>query len=462
MNTLSIEYLDPASLGSRPSNPRTHSKKQIRQIADSIRQFGFTNPVLIDRTDTIIAGHGRVSGALLLGLDRVPTVRLESLSEAEIRAYVIADNRLAECAGWDDELLAIELQDLIDLQIDTDLGLDVTVTGFDTPQIDLLLADRGVDDDDLDAGDLDDRLAPAEGPAVTCLGDLWQIGPHRLYCGDAIRADSYARLMAGDQAQMVFTDPPYNVPIDGHVSGLGKHRHREFAMASGEMSATVFTDFLTKVFGHLANYSADGSLHFVCMDWRHIGEVLAAGRNAYDDFKNLCVWSKSNGGMGSLYRSQHELVFLFKTGRAAHINNVELGKHGRNRTNVWHYPGVNSFGRQRDSDLARHPTAKPVRMVADAIRDCSHHGGIILDAFAGGGTTLVAAAKTGRRGYGLELDPLYCDVIIRRMVQATGLSATLLDTGEDFGAVEKRRVTAPAEGNKTISTPEEETKYVDW
>jgi len=268
------------------------------------------------------------------------------------------------------------------------------------------------------------------------------VDPEKSSRGDADRFPPSLSLApfgrADARAQMVFTDPPYNVPISGHVGGLGSIQHREFAMASGEMSQAEFTAFLESVFGHLAAYSVDGAIHFQCMDWRHVPEMLAAGTAAYTDLKNICVWAKNNGGMGSLYRSQHEFVFVFKTGTAPHINNVELGKHGRYRTNVWNYAGVNSFGGDR-ADLSLHPTVKPVAMVADAIRDCSHRKGIVLDAFVGSGTTLIAAERTGRRGYGVEIDPAYCDVAIRRLRAVCGLEAILQATGQRFGEVEAQR-----------------------
>jgi len=307
--TLSIVYQAVDSLKPRSTNPRTHSKKQIGQIASAIRRFGFTNPVLVDDANGIVAGHGRVEAAKAVGLDQVPTVRLSAMSEAEIRAYVIADNRLAENAGWDRELLGLELQYLTDLDID----FDVTLTGFELPEIDLLIGELSRADDN----DPADALAEvAAGAPVTRSGDVWRIGGHRLICGDSTRSDTYQALLGERRAQLVFTDPPYNVPISGHVGGLGAVQHREFAMASGEMSPAEFTAFLRTVFGHLAAYSVDGSIHFQCMDWRHLKEMLAAGSAAYSDLKNLCVWAKNNGGMGSLYRSQHEFVFVFKSGTA--------------------------------------------------------------------------------------------------------------------------------------------------
>lgn len=436
MDALKVTYQSPAALRPRATNPRTHSKKQVRQIADSIERFGFTNPILVDQANAIIAGHGRVEAAKLLGFEQVPTIRFEAMTEAEIRAYVIADNRLAELAGWNDKLLAIELQYLTEIEVD----FEVTITGFEMTEVDILIGVQAKAEDPEDAAP-----APRAGPAVTRPGDLWRIGPHRLICGDATDPEVYTRLLDGELAQMIFVDPPFNVPINGHVMGLGKVKHREFAMASGEMTEAQFIAFLTTVFRNLTAASVDGAIHFVCMDWRHLGEVLAAGKQAYSALKNICVWAKTNGGMGSLYRSQHELVFVFKAGTAPHINNVALGKHGRYRTNVWTYAGINSFGKNRDSELALHPTVKPVALVADAILDCSKRRGIVLDAFAGSGTTLLAAHRTGRRGYGIELDPAYCDVILMRLSKATGLEPVHAKAGKTFDTLKRERLTAPEE-----------------
>ncbi len=404
---------------------RTHSKKQLRQIADSIKTFGWTNPILIDAEGGVIAGHGRLEAAKLLGIEHVPTIRIEDMTEAQKRAYVIADNKLAENAGWDTEILAIELQALTEI----DLGFDIETIGFGMGEIDILIG--GINDAD-DEADRLPRIDPSM-PPVSRPGDLWLLGRHRLLCADATRAESFTRLMNGEVAQMVFTDPPYNVPIDGHVSGLGAIKHTEFAMAAGEMSETEFTLFLETVLGHMAAHCIDGAIHFVCMDWRHLYELQTAGRSVYGDLKNLCVWNKTNGGMGSLYRSKHELVAVYKAGHAPHINNIELGAHGRYRTNVWDYAGVNSFGAERDAALAMHPTVKPVAMVADAILDCSNRGGIVLDAFVGAGTTLIAAERTGRRGYALELDPKYVDAALTRYRDLTGVEAVHADTGLTVG-----------------------------
>lgn len=434
MKKLTIFYQPIDALTPRATNPRKHSPKQVTQLARSIERFGFTNPVLVDDTNGIIAGHGRVLAAKQLGMKEVPTVQLASMTEAEIRAYVIADNKLAENAGWDEALLGIELQYLTEL----DINFDVTLTGFELPEIDILIS--GLSLDDKDKPDAADEVPAVASTAITQPGDIWLIGNHRLICGDSTKAETYHLLLGGDRAQMVFCDAPYNLKVQGVVGGLGKIKHREFAMASGEMSKPQFTDFLTTVFTHLVAFSVDGSIHYQCMDFRHMGEMLAAGENTYGEPKNLCIWVKNNGGMGSLYRSQHELVFVFKSGASPHINNVELGKHGRYRTNVWEYAGVNSFGSNRN-DLALHPTVKPTAMVADAIKDCSHRKGIVLDAFAGSGTTLVAAEQVGRHGYGIEIDPIYCDVIIRRMQKLFGLQATLQATGQTFAEVEAARAT---------------------
>lgn len=437
---LSIEYKPTERLAARGRNPRTHSEAQIKQLMRSIEQFGFTNPVLIDETGTLIAGHGRVEAAKRLGHEQVPTICLADMSDVDIRAYVIADNKLAENAGWDHKLLALELGELNEITVDYDLSL----TGFELPEIDVLLQSyAGIDGGGEEDDPADRVLAVAEGEPVTRLGDIWQIGDHRLICGDSTKPDTYETLLGDERASLVFADAPYNVPVSGHVCGSGKVRHREFQMASGEMSEAQFETFLSAVFSHLAAYSANGSMHFQCMDWRHMGEMLRAGSASYDELKNLCIWTKSNGGMGSLYRSQHELVFVFKSGNGPHINNVELGKHGRNRTNVWAYPGVNSFGVQQ-SDLALHPTVKPTALVRDALLDCSHRGDIVLDPFCGSGTTLIAAQETGRQGRGIELDPIYCDVIIQRMASVCNLSAALASTGQCFEEVTSERNEKPA------------------
>ena len=385
MHHPALEMLSPASLKPYPRNARTHSKKQIAAIARSIARFGFINPVLIDEADQIMAGHGRVAAALQLGLAEVPTLRISHLCETDKRAYILADNRLAEKAGWDREVLAVELGELSSLLLD-----EIDLTGFETAEVDLLLSDLG---EELDPAD--EAPAPA-GSTVTRTGDLWRLGSHRLLCGDARDAAAYDRLMAGEQAEMVFTDPPYDVPIAGHVLSRGT-RHREFAFASGEMSGPEFTAFLAEVLRSCAANSIAGSIHYVCMDWRHVAELIAAGRSVYTELKNICVWVKTNAGQGSFYRSQHEFVLVFKSGNTPHLNTFGLGQHGRTRTNVWTYAGVNTFKAGRLDELAMHPTVKPVALVADAMKDCSRRKGLVLDPFMGSGTTIMAGEKVGRR-----------------------------------------------------------------
>jgi DNA modification methylase len=425
LSELAIVYRSIDTLSANPHNARTHSKHQLRQIADSLKAFGFTNPVLIDSKSTVIAGHGRVEAAKLLGSALVPTIRLENLSADQIRAYVLADNRLAENAGWDKSILAIELQHLLTIEDD----FEVTITGFEIPEIDLILKEGNSKQDP------DDVLGISEtDQAVTQLGDLWLLGKHRVFCGNALWHESYVTLMGSQRAAAVFVDPPYNVPIDGHATGNGAVRHREFRMASGEMSEAEFVAFLTTSLRLLVRYSAGSSVHYICMDWRHMAELLAAGKQIYDAILNLCVWTKNNGGMGSFYRSQHELIFVFRNGKGKHRNNVQLGQYGRNRTNVWEYPGVNTFSKQTDEKnlLSLHPTVKPVALVADALLDCSARGELVLDAFLGSGSTLIAAERVGRVCHGIEIDPIYVDVAIRRWQRHTGDYAIHAVTGKRF------------------------------
>lgn len=408
-------------------NARTHSWAQIREIMKSIEVFGFRNPVLIDEDGVVLAGHGRIEAAKQLGMEEVPTIRLADMSPAQRRAYALADNKVAEKAGWDTALVAIELQYITELDID----LDLTVTGFETGEIDLLLgtaANTAPDDEVVEE--------PRRGPSVTRIGDMWKLGDHRLLCADATRPESFERVLGDVPAQLVFLDPPYNVQIEGNVSGLGHFTHPDFAMGSGEMSEGQFIAFLTTVLGHLSAHSADGSIHFVCMDWRHCFELLSATRTVGLEFKNLCVWAKSNGGMGSLYRSRHELIFVLKNGTAPHINNIELGQHGRNRSNVWEYPGLNSFAEGRLAELKMHPTVKPLALVADAILDCSKRRGVVLDCFGGSGTTLLACERTGRVARLMEIDPLYVDVTIRRFRKATGKEVIHTQSGRTFSDLE--------------------------
>lgn len=423
-----------ATLRPYPTNPRTHSKKQIRQIADSIRRFGFTNPVLVSDDDEIIAGHGRVEAAKLLQMKSVPTVRLSHLNAAQRKAYVIADNKLALNSGWDHQLLAVELQALVDL----DFGVEIT--GFSLAEVDLVLEEARDCRTDLRCDATDETpCLPELASATTRSGDLWLLDRHRLLCGDARSRENFDRLLEDERMDLVFTDPPYNVPIDGHVCGLGRIRHREFAMGAGEMSREGFTAFLQLTLGHAAVACRNGSIVLVCMDWRHLGELLAAGEAVFSELKNVCVWNKTNGGMGSFYRSKHELVFVFKVGPAPHTNTFGLGDTGRYRSNVWDYAGVNSLRSSRIEELTMHPTVKPVVLIADTIMDCTRRDELVVDPFAGSGSTLIAAHQTGRRARLIEYDPAYCDQILARFRKVTGKEPRLAATGQTFETIAEGR-----------------------
>src|SRR5439155_3015057 len=429
VSELRIEHVAIERLKLDSRNPRIHSDRQVKQIAGSIKAFGFNVPVLADQDGNLLAGHGRVYAARRLGLREIPVIRLEHLTPEQARAFSIADNRLSETSSWDDRLLAEVFRDLAAVELDFDLE----ATGFSMGEIDLRIEGLSLST----AGNPDpaDELPVAFNQTpVSRPGDLWQLGRHRLLCGNALDQAAYERLMDGAAAGLVFTDPPYNVPIAGHVSGKGRLRHREFIMASGQMPPAQFIRFLATALEQLAKHSDAGSLHYICIDWRHLHELLTAALGVYAEFKNLCVWVKDNAGMGSLYRSQHELVLVFKNGRTSHRNNIELGRHGRNRSNVWKYASPTSFGRggEEGNLAALHPTVKPVALIADAILDCSARGDLVLDPFIGSGSTLLAAERVGRTCRGVELDPLYVDAAILRWQPFTGGNANHPTTGNRF------------------------------
>lgn len=410
---LVVEYRSLASLRPDPGNARTHPAKQVRQIAASIEAFGFANPILVTETGEVIAGHGRLLAAKQLGLAAVPTIRLANLTVDQQRGLRLADNKIALNAGWDIDLLRVELESLSM----ADLTFELDVLGFSSGEIDVVLAGPGHADPD------DEVTPPLPAAPRTRVGDIWILGDHRVGCGDCRDPAFMAAVMDGVKADAAFLDPPYNVKIIGHANV--RSRHREFAMASGEMSEARFTDFLHETLGACAAVSRDGAVHFVCMDWRHLGELHDAADGVYGDLLNLCVWNKSNAGMGALYRSKHELVLVYRVGQAQHFNAVELGKHGRNRTNVWDYPSVNSLRGARRDDLDLHPTVKPIGLVGDAIKDVTRRGEIVLDAFLGSGTSLIAAEREGRRFRGVEIDPAYVDVAVDRWAAMTGCEAVL-------------------------------------
>jgi DNA modification methylase len=426
----------------RPSkrNARTHSKKQIQQITSSVRRFGWVVPIVADEQGNILCGVGRWLAAQNLGLAEVPVIVLSNLSDTEKRALALADNKVAANAGWDRKILAAELAELALLLPDIDLSLEIT--GFEAAEIDSLMGD--LVDPELDPADTLPEIAQIP---ISRTADLWLLGRHRLICGDACSDADLRALMGRERADMVFTDPPFNLCIAATV-GRGKIKHREFASASGEMSPAQFTQFLTDWMMLAARYSDAGALTFAFMDWRHLGEIHAAGRQVYGELKQLIVWAKTNAGQGSFYRSQHELIFVFKNGNGRHQNNIQLGRHGRNRSNLWSHAGVNTFRTGRLDDLSVHPTVKPIALVADAMRDCSRRNDIILDPFMGSGTTILAAERVGRRGYGLEIDPLYVDVAIRRWQDFTKQDAVLKATGQTFDEVTASRTSPRARRTK--------------
>ncbi len=427
---IQIEYRAVAGLILDARNPRQHSQRQVSQLANSIQEFGFVMPVVVDDRGRVVIGHGRVLAAKKLGMLRIPVVEIRHLSEAQLKALRIADNKLGQNAHWDERLLAENLLELKGL----DRDFDLSITGFSLPEIDLAIQTLSevlvVQNDD---------ASSATGVSVCQADDVWELGGHRVHCGDATSEAAFERLMKDERADVVFVDPPYNVPIDGHVSGKGKVRHREFAQGAGEFTREEFIRFLTGSCTLLKNYSKNGAIHFVCMDWKHLEELLSAGREVYDELKNIVAWVKSSAGMGSLYRSQHELICVFKSGTARHTNNVELGKNARNRANVWHYDSAGTEARKGNNVLELHPTVKPVQLVMDALLDCSNRGDVVVDSFLGSGTTLLAAERTGRICRGIELDPLYVDTSIRRWQNLTGQDAIRVSDGKLFRDTEAEK-----------------------
>ena len=426
-----VEMVPPGALKPAKRNARSHNKAQEAAVANSLTHFGIIKPVVIDDHNQIVAGHVVWRAAKTLALKRIPIIRVSHLSETELRAYALADNQLATKSAWDLEILSLELGEL-ELAL-PEIGLDLTITGFEPAEIDAVF-------DSLEAdvvNPADDTPELSAGPAVSFEGAVFELGRHRLLVGDARDEAAYAELMQGEVAEMGIHDPPYNVKIQGNAGGRGRIKRREFVCASGEMSPAQFEAFLKDTLGLCAHHSIDGAIHYVFMDWRHVAELTAAGAEAFDELKNMCVWVKNNAGQGSFYRSEHELVFVFKHGDAPHLNNFGLGAGGRNRSNVWRYAGVNTFRTGRMDELAMHPTVKPVAMISDAMRDCSRRGSVVLDAFAGSGTTIIAAEQTGRRAFCMEIDPHYADVAIRRWQNFTKRDAVLVSTGQTFDELAK-------------------------
>ena len=427
MKSLNIELITVPLSDLKPykNNPRKHSKEKIDLLAKQMKQLGFLIPITIDKNNDVITGHARIEAARQIGMSDIPCILHSHLTAEQRREFRLFDNKIAELSSWDLSRLAVEFEFL--LQCDFDLSM----TAFSTSEIDFILSqnmEASFNDQDAEST-IDLNL-----PAVTQYGDLWSLGKHKIYCGDALSHESYKVLFNQEKASLIFTDPPYNVRVNGHVCGNGKSKHREFPQASGEMNIEEFIEFLMKFLNNSTKCIGKGSIIYCCMDWRHSYELIVASKKADLEQINLCVWNKNNGGMGSFYRSKHELIYVFKYGKGKHINNINLGKDGRYRTNVWDYPAASKTG--DNSDVSIHPTVKPTQMIADAIMDSTHKKDIVLDPFLGSGSTILAAEKTGRYCHGIELDPLYVDVAIRRWQKETGGKALNLNTNKIFDDME--------------------------
>lgn len=425
---LTIEIVLLSDLVPDPLNPRRHTKKHVDQLAVSIETFGFNVPLGIGEGGKILCGHGRYQALKRLGRKTVPIIRLDHLSPAKARAYVIADNQLSDLSDFDPDLINQAFREL-SAQV---LDFSLEATGFEMGAIDISIGSLAGDGPD------DDEPPPApSAAAISKAGDVWILDSHRLVVGDSTLHSTYETLLRQEKVHAAFSDPPYNAKVSD-ISGFGGRKHREFAVASGEMDPDAFTSFLTTIFRLMAKWSLPGAVHFNCIDHKHMREMLNAGAVAYADQLNICIWDKGVGGMGSLYRSAHELVVVSRATPGPHRNNIELGRHGRNRTNVWSYPGANRFMKSaEDADLLRqHPTPKPVKMVADALLDVTARGDLVLDPFCGTGAVLLACQRTGRVCRTIEIDPLYADLAIRRWERHTGGNAVLERTGETFTAVQ--------------------------
>jgi DNA modification methylase len=435
---LKAEYVDPSTLKPIPGAPRYHPKSQMRGLGKSLRAFGQVLPILIDAEDRIISGLALWQVATKLGFSEVMVIRIEYLTQPQIKALMIALNRLGDLARWDDEALNAILLDLHEL----DLDFDIEATGFTEIEIELRVQDLDFTESD------ETPVVVGDGPAIVTPGELWKLGDHLLFCGDALLETSWPALMPHEQAAAVVTDPPFNVEIDGHVTGSGKHRHREFAVAVGELSQGEFTAFLKTAMSHSHQWSLPGSVHHWAMDWRHVVEIGIAGQATYERFLNIAVWAKNRPGMGSYLRSQHELFFIFAKGGAPARNNIQLGRFGRSRSNVWSYPSAASLAKtaEEGNPLSFHPTVKPLALICDILLDSTVKRDIVVDPFAGSGTTVIACEKLGRTARVMELDPAYCDLIIRRWQHWTGESAVRVVDGLTFAALEEEARRATQEG----------------
>ena len=419
--TNNLQMIDINSIVLKLKSLRKHSKKQLQKLKNAINKVGYVNPVLLDEKHNIMAGELRLLAAKELGFTQIPAIILENLKEEEAEAIRILDNRIAEDGEWNYENLKDELEKLLKFDISfEDLG-------FDTVDYDkIFLADDTDGNKGHNSDKEDESWLDANIPVRVKLGDLWRLGDHFVFCGDCLLAKSFEFLTQGELAQIVITDPPYNCKINGHVCGLGKTQHEEFAMASGEMTDTEFAEFISKFIQNLIKFSVDGSLHYLFIDWIGLNTLLTEGKKHYTELKNIAVWNKGVGGMGAMYRSQHEMVPIFKNGKAKHQNHIQLGKNGRYRTNVWDYPGIRATNPASLELLKLHPTVKGVPMLHDIMLDASSKNDIVLDCFGGSGSTLLAAERCKRRARLIEISPKYVDVTIFRWEKETGKTAKLI------------------------------------
>ena len=415
------------------------NRKELRKFTDSeieittkvVKRFGFQVPIIIDNKNQVVLGAALLKAALNLNMEEVPVVEVQNLSEKELNTFTIAINKISMMGELDLENFAYDIQELL---FDIDLNLTPEELGFSSIEMDNLLFTCGFEDGD-DKEDTPIVKDIEKVNVVAKIGDIIKLGRHILYCGDALQEESYQKLIGDEKADLVITDPPYNVKIQGNVTK--QKQHKDFVQASGEMTPEEFTKFLNNAFSRLKNFSTPSSLHYIFMDWKHLQEVQSATKDVYDKLLNICVWNKLKGGMGSFYRSQHEFCLVYKNKAGSYCNNIELGKNGRNRTNVWDYPGMSTSNKQAKKLRELHPTVKPVAMLMDIMLDASNYGDLVLDCFGGSGSTLMAAQECGRRARIIEISPEYCDIIIHRWEELTGEKHEIVSRGEDHHGQEQ-------------------------
>ena len=419
LNNLSM--VDVKSLKSSEKKSQKHSKKQLAKIKQAIKKVGYTAPVIIKEDGEIIAGELRLLAAQELKLEKIPAITLDNLTEKEADAIRIMDNRIAQDSVWDFQILNKELTKLFEYDFKFE------DFGFDTIEYDQIFIETDLNEKQVHNSEKESATwLEANIPKVVKEQDLWRLGDHFILCGDSLNEKSYQALMQDELAQIILCDPPYNCKINGHVCGLGKIKHEEFKMASGEMTNAEFAQFIAKFMQNLIKFSQKGSLHYLFMDWKGINTLLTEGLKQYNELINLAVWNKKVGGMGAFYRSQHELIAILKNGKEKHQNHIQLGKNGRYRTNVWDYSGIRATSGADVELLNLHPTVKPIAMLHDVLLDASSKNDIVLDCFGGSGSTLLAAERCKRRARLIEINPRYVDVTIWRWEKETGKKAKLI------------------------------------